>query len=115
METFYKAGKSGLGLHELGSSKPHIVRTLVKAALIRASIAMQAKCAAEQNLPPGRWINPHQWVQVWRIAIEALLRPLRAGLVQGYTWCQLALTALDPNLGRPPTRWRCLHTTSVAN
>jgi putative transposase len=114
VETFYKAGKSGLGLHELGSSKPHIVRTLVKAALIRASIAMQAKCAAEQNLPPGRWINPHQWVQVWRIAIEALVRPLRAGLVQGYTWCQLALTALDPNLGRPPTRWRCLHTETAA-
>ena len=114
VETFYKAAKSGLGLHELASTKPHIVRTLVKAALIRASIAMQAKCAADQNLPPGRWINPYQWVQVWRIAIETLLRPSRTGLVEGYTWCQLALAALDPNPGRPPTRWLCIHTESAA-
>ena len=114
VETFYKAGKSGLGLNELKSTTPHIVRTLVKAALVRASIAMQAKCEAQKNLPSHRWLNPYQWVQVWRIALEALITP--AIVLPGFcnTWTLLALAAMDPNRARPPTRWRCMNTNTVA-
>lgn len=111
VETFYKTGKSGLGLNELPSTKPHIVRTLVKAALIRASIAMQAKCEADKNLPARQWINPQQWVRTWRLAAEALLCALLTGTRSTnpqVTWASLASLARDPNVNRPPTRWRCL-------
>jgi hypothetical protein len=76
VETYYKTGKSGLGLDALPSRQPHIVRTLVKAALVRASLAMQAKCQAERNLPSDQWLQPMQWAQVWRVAIEPLLQAL---------------------------------------
>lgn len=41
VELFFKAAKSGLGMNELPSSKPHIVEMLVCAALIRLSACMQ--------------------------------------------------------------------------
>ena len=107
VETFYKTGKSGLGLNEISSTKPHIVRTFIKAALVRASVAMQAKCEAEANLPPGRWINPMQWTQVWRSALLILLDDM-LGLVRRLrpmTWEQLAHLAMDPNRNREPTRY----------
>jgi hypothetical protein len=58
VETFDKVNKSGLGLDELTSAKPHIVRTLVMAALLRSSLAMMSKRQAEAQLPADRWINP---------------------------------------------------------
>lgn len=110
VETYYKTGKSGFGLDELPSRKPHIVRTLIKAALIRASIAMQAKRLADPKLPAKQWINPMQWVQVWRVAVEAVFHTILAGvrLAPGRqpTWESLATLARDPNIKRPPTRWR---------
>lgn len=111
VETFYKTGKSGFGLDELTSRKPHIVRTMIKAALVRASLAMQAKCEAEKNLPAHHWINPQQWVRTWRMAIEATLCALATGArlspTAKPTWASLAGIARDPNVNRPPTRWRC--------
>lgn len=117
VETFYKTGKSGLGLDELTTRKPHIVRTLIKAALVRASIAMQAKCEADKNLPVGQWINPHQWVRVWRHVIEVLLPALvdRATATVGYSWDSLAAFARDHNVNRPPTRWRCMQAAAHGN
>jgi IS4 transposase len=112
VETYYKTGKSGFGLDELPSRKPHIVRTLVKAALVRASIAMQAKRRAEPNLPAKQWINPMQWVQVWRVAVEAVLGAVLTGVRLAPslqpTWESLATLARDPNVNRPPTRWTSL-------
>ena len=119
VETYYKTGKSGLGLDELPSRQPHIVRTLVKAALVRASLAMQAKCEAERNLPSHQWIQPMQWVQVWRVAIEPLLQALvtgtRIALEQRPTWASLATLARDPNVKRPPTRWRAMQEPGLQN
>ena len=113
VETFYKTGKSGLGLDEITSRKPHIVRILVKGALVRSTIAMQAKCEAENNLPAGQWINPLEWVQVWRVAVEAVLLALvghgSRDPASGHSWSFLAALARDPNVKRPPTRWSCLH------
>ena len=57
--------KDGLGLGELTTRKPHIVRTLIR-ALFRASVAMQAKTEAEAELPDRRWINPQSWTRTWR-------------------------------------------------
>jgi hypothetical protein len=112
VETFYKTGKSGLGLNELTSKKPHIVRTMVKAALVRASIAMQAKCEAEKNLPAHHWINPGQWVRIWRTAADMVLAALvtgaRLAASSWMDWRSLAELARDPNIKRPPTRWSCM-------
>lgn len=112
VETYYKTGKSGFGLDELPSRKPHIVRTLVKAALVRSSIAMQAKRKAEPNLPAGRWMNPMQWVQVWHLAVEAISDAMLAGIslasARRPTWESLAALAHDPNVKRPPTRWKSM-------
>lgn len=108
VETFYKTGKSGLGLDELRSSKPHIVTTIVHAALIRASVAMQAKREAETRLSPGRWINPGAWIRIWPIAVSQVLdarsqdRPAPYSL----TWEALADLAADPNRARQPSRHR---------
>ncbi|MCB9548492.1 MAG: IS4 family transposase [Myxococcales bacterium] len=99
VETSYKTGKSGLGLNELPSSKEHIVRTLIDAALIRAQLAMAARSTAERHLPPGRWINPGQWVTVWREVIADAItdRPIMS-------WKALARLGQDPNVGRRPLR-----------
>lgn len=100
VETFYKTGKSGLGLDELPSRQPHIVRTLVKAALIRATIAMRARLVAERTLPASRWINPGQWTHVWRERLAELARSTS----RSFGWADLARLAVDPNRKRPPLR-----------
>jgi hypothetical protein len=106
VETFYKVNKSGLGLDELNSGKPHIVRTMLKAALLRGSICMQAKRHAERYLPSRRWINPLMWTRVWTAymdrALDRWLLGVRRGVVM--TWRRLALLAMDPERSRPPTR-----------
>lgn len=105
VETFYKTGKSGLGLNDLPSRKPHVVRTLIKAALIRSCIAMHARQEAEKTLPRRRWINPQQWVHVWR---ERIADVLLGDRLQVLTWSFLARLAVDPNVKRVPLRRRCL-------
>jgi len=114
-ETFYKTAKGGLGLDELPSGKKHIVELLVRAALIRASCAMQAKKQADRRLPRASWINPGQWITIWRQVLGELLDRLAAGRrsAPGITWSLLARLAVDPNRSRPPTRARCAGQVTV--
>lgn len=108
VETFYKTAKGGLGLDELPSAQPHIVQTLIRAALIRASIAMQAKAEAEPSVPAGRWIQPKTWTSVWATVLDNLVAALVApSRRKSPGWAFLAVLAMDDNLNRPPTRWRC--------
>ncbi len=114
VELFYKTAKGGLGLHELPTCKRHAVGALVRAALIRATVAMQARTRAERALPAGRWLNPVQWTVVWRQVLGVLAdvelgQTLRWGMP---TWATLARLAVDPNVKRPPTRWRLLQEAS---
>ncbi len=106
VETFYKVNKSGLGLNEITSSKPHIVRTMLRAALLRGSICMQAKRHAERCLPSLRWINPLMWTRVWTAYMDRALDGWLPGARRGpaTTWRCLAMLAMDPERSRPPTR-----------
>jgi hypothetical protein len=105
-ETFYKSAKSGSGMNELPSAKAHIVRTLVKAALVRTTVAMQARAVASKYLPPSMWINPGQWLTVWNSmlgnALERLCRDVRP--TDEPIWQRLARVTVDPNYKRVPTR-----------
>ena len=108
VETFYKTAKSGLGLDELPSAQPHVVRTLVRAALIRANLAMQAKYEADRFVAHRRWINPKMWTSVWSQVVNELLMTvlLRRRIGTLPSWEFLAALATDDNVKRPPTRWR---------
>jgi hypothetical protein len=99
VERFYVAAKSGMGLDRITSSKPHIVETLIRAALLRCTVAMQAKREAERHLPPQRWMNPLMWIKVWRARLGDMLlgRWLNGGRSRDRTtWARLALLAIDP-------------------
>jgi len=108
VELFYKAAKSGSGLNELTTSQPHIVRTLIYAALFRTTLAMKAKMKATKAADGRLWTNPIQWMCVWNElllrCLDKLLRPNRPRLDMG--WFELAVLAQDPNRGRMPTRAR---------
>jgi putative transposase len=108
VETFYKTAKGGLGLNELPSEQPHIVGTLLRAALVRASIAMQAKYEADKHVAHRRWINPKMWTSVWSQVVNDLLAAVLLGRPQhtASAWSFLAALAVDDNKNRPPTRWR---------
>ncbi len=102
VERFYVAAKSGMGLDKITSRKPHIVETLLRAALLHTTLAMQAKIHAERHLPKGRWINPLLWVKVWRERIGDLLSGWLRGkrARTGITWKRMAKLAMDPNRKR---------------
>jgi len=104
VELFYKTAKGGLGLDEMTSSKAHIVRIMVRAALIRATVMMQAQREVTTYLPPGRWTNAQTWVKVWSRFLGRLLRGLicQKTVAPGITWGRLALLAIDPNRARIP-------------
>lgn len=105
VELFYKAGKSGAALHELPSSQPHIVRTLVYAALIRTTLTMKALNEARDRLPLGVWINPIAWQRLWnQVLAEALDAILEPFSFRPRSWSDLAALAVDPNRARRPTR-----------
>jgi hypothetical protein len=104
VETFYKTAKSGLGLKGITTTKRYTVETLIDSALLRASIAMQARRIATRWLPRGRWIGVLRWVKVWREVIDELL--VTPGGATKLTWRRLAHLAMDPNRKRPPTWWR---------
>jgi len=107
VELFYKAAKGGLGLEELTSTKPHIIRTVILAALIRSTLAMQALRIARSYLPTDRFINPISWVRVWRELFHPLAIYALASSQNLITWSLLAQMAVDPNRKRIPTRVRC--------
>ena len=102
VERFYVSAKSGMGLDKITSRKPHVIETLIRAALLRTTLAMRAKIQAERHLPAGRWINPLLWVKVWRERIGDLLVGWLSGrrTRSGVTWKRLALLAMDPNKKR---------------
>ena len=64
-ETFFKTAKSGCALNELPSKNRRRVEALVYAALIRAHIAMTARCRFVRRAPQttDRWLNPGQWIR----------------------------------------------------
>jgi len=106
VETLFKTAKSGNGLAEISSTKPHIVRIFLKAALLRLTLSMQARQLAEAQLPHTAWINQGAWNLVWRAVLgEVVLAVLRRG-GQGFTpeWEDLAVLARDDQVGRVPLR-----------
>ncbi len=83
VERFYTCLKTGMGLRKINSRRKHIVELLVASALLRCTVAMRAMAQAQAHLPRLRWINPLQWVQVWREQLDELLRPwLRLGPIR---------------------------------
>ena len=103
VERFYVSAKSGMGLDRITSSKPHIVEALIRAALLRCTVAMQARRQADKHLPPGRWTNPLLWIKVWRERIGDLLlgRWLEgSGRRCPTSWTRLAQLAMDPDRKR---------------
>ena len=86
VEISYKAGKSGCGLAELNSSKPHVVRTLVLAALLRQDAGHEvAGCCPRHALPPSAWINPLMWLAVFNAELMGLLAEL-SGVGRACGW-----------------------------
>ncbi len=108
VELFYKAAKSGSGMNELPSTQPHVVRTLVYAALMRATLAMKARTKAMLAAKKNLWINPIQWMTVWnQLLVDCLERLLLPPAERSsWTWTDLAWIARDPNRKRKPTRER---------
>ena len=106
VERFYVAAKSGMGLDRITSRKPHIVEALIRAALLRCTVAMQAKRQAERTLPTGRWINALAWIKVWRERIGDLLGAWLDGVrrPQRVSWERLAWLAVDPSRRRLSAR-----------
>lgn len=106
VERFYTCLKTGMGLTKINTRHKHRVELVVAAALLRCTVAMRAMAQAESRLPARRWINPLQWVQVWREWLGELLEPWRTsarprGRVR---WKRLALSAMDPNRKRRSAR-----------
>jgi hypothetical protein len=107
VELFYRLGKSGLGLDWVRKlKKGHRVKIVVRAALCRASVAMQARCATRGHIASGRWVNLEAWVKVWRVemadvALDVLWRHRKS---KGSSWLELVEQSLDPNIKRLPLR-----------
>jgi hypothetical protein len=106
VERFYTCLKTGMGLRKINSKQKHIVELLVAGALLRCTVAMRAMTQAEHHLPDLRWINPLQWIQVWRERLGELLQPwMNSTRPRGrVTWRSLARTAMDPNRKRRSAR-----------
>ena len=105
VETHYRVGKGGLGLGELPTRKAHVVQLLVRAALIRASIGMQARREASKRLRAGLWVNTEQWIRVWQQFLGLLAIDLALGRRSSLvSWDALAWLATDPNQYRRPNR-----------
>jgi hypothetical protein len=105
VELFYKLGKSGLGLGRIKTKQPHIIRILIRAALIRSTLALKAKIIAEGYLPLGCWINPLAWVKIIRhFLCPSLVSLLYFSSNIACSWQALAFLAIDPNKHRMPLR-----------
>ena len=105
VELFFKAAKSGLGMHELPSAKPHIVEMLVRAALIRLSACMQdrRRLLDDAAHPRAPDIGPLQWLDWWRQRLPDLLARL-LGRDRHLDTDDLVLLLADPNRKRPTNR-----------
>lgn len=105
VEHFFKTAKSGSGLNELPSTKPHIVLALVYASLIRATTSMQVRADLQTlvDVDVVAQVNPHLWQRWWNQRLPSLL----AGLVdvrRTMTARDLVRMLTDPNRGRPSSR-----------
>lgn len=96
IELNYKLAKGQLGLKNITSTSPAVVRCLVQTALVRCSCAMQAKLLADAELPKQRWICAQRWAAVWAEALPLAI----AG--QRITFKLLAAITTDPNRKRIP-------------
>ena len=78
LERFFKLGKSGSGLHELPSANEDIVRTLIYAALCRATVSMRGCRTVQAILGSGRANHLHarSWNRLWLLHAHAALRIL---------------------------------------
>ncbi len=105
VELFFKAGKSGLGLHELPTTKPHIVETLVYAALIRVSACMQDRVALLRRThhPRAPDIGPQRWLDWWRQQAPRLLAAL-LDRAEPLSDDDRILLLANPNRKRPTNR-----------
>lgn len=108
VETFYRLGKGILGLDHLRTAKSKSVALiLVRCALIRHSVTMQACCLARSSLTGRQRINTEQWARVFQERMESRLALEILGLLRLVTpWVDLIHFALDPNLSRNPHRER---------
>lgn len=78
VETFFKLAKSGCGMNEQPSSKEAIVRLLVTAALLRATLSMRAKSTLLRRFAPGQThtTGPLQWIRWWNQQLPAVLHQM---------------------------------------
>ena len=78
VEQFFKLGKSGSGLHEMPSANEDVVRTLIYAALCRATVSMRGRRAVQAILGGGRTNHLHarSWHRLWLLHAHAALRLL---------------------------------------
>ena len=109
VETFFKLCKSGCAMNELPSSKEPIVRLLLTAGLLRATLSMRARAALLRRFAPGQAhrFAPLQWVRWWNEELRSVLRALLLNLGgwRPKTPAEELALLLDPNIRcRPPTR-----------
>ena len=111
VEQFFKLGKSGSGLHEMPSANEDVVRTLIYAALCRATVSMRGRRGVQAILGDGRTHHIHalSWHRVWLLHAHAALRlllppPARLGLDQLRRLCAEA----------NPNRWCTLTSFAAA-
>ena len=109
VETFFKLCKSGCAMNELPSSKEPIVRLLLTAGLLRATLSMRARAAMVLRFAPGQAhrFAPLQWVRWWNEELRSVLRLLllEFGGWRPRTPVEELAMLLDPNIRcRPPPR-----------
>lgn len=107
VELSYKAGKSDCGLAELNTTDATVVELLVDAALIRETVAMQARLHAQDQLPEERWINPLMWMRVWAEEFKSFI-PFIAQVAHArirISFRALARIAVAPDRSRVPLRY----------
>ena len=110
MELSYKVAKSDCGLAELNSTDATVVEMLVDAALIRETVAMQARLHAQDQLPDDRWINPLMWMRVWAEEFKSFI-PVIAQVAHArirVSFRTLARLAVAPDRKRVPLRYSIL-------
>ena len=109
VETFYRLGKSGLGLDQVKRLRMKVrVKIVVLCALIRASVAMQARCHARISRSGDSEdvrLNPELWTLVWREQMDKwAVQALVCGHQPNCSWDKLVYMAHDANPQRTPLR-----------
>lgn len=105
VETFFKTAKSGSALNDIPAGTRHGVEVFVRAALLRATLAMKVKARFVRMVPAGhrRWINPQQWMRWWNRQLHRLLHNLLPD-DDDLGLAELMTMLSDPNKARTPSR-----------